>query len=124
MLQRSIRLGWLAGLSFMILLGCLESSNSTGAGNTATGDTKTGAGAGTEPTAAASGTKRIILLNNTDSPFWDAARAGIDKAAEDLKLKDKGFTAGMDTNNGTDEGQIEKLRQYFSNVRDQSSGCR
>lgn len=112
MLQRSLRLGWLAGLSFMFLLGCSESSDSTGTGNTATGDTTTGAGAGTEPTAAASGTKRIILLNNTDSPFWDAARAGIDKAAEDLKLKDKGFTAGMDTNNGTDEGQIEKLRQY------------
>lgn len=112
MLQRSFRLGWLAGLSFMFLLGCSESSDSTGTGNTATGDTTTGAGVGTEPTAAASGTKRIILLNNTDSPFWDAARAGIDKAAEDLKLKDKGFTAGMDTNNGTDEGQIEKLRQY------------
>ena len=112
MLQRSLRLGWLAGLSFMFLLGCSESSDSTGTGNTSTGDTTTSAGAGTEPTAAASGTKRIILLNNTDSPFWDAARAGIDKAAEDLKLKDKGFTAGMDTNNGTDEGQIEKLRQY------------
>lgn len=52
------------------------------------------------------------MLNNTDSPFWDAARAGIDKAAEDLKLKEAGFTASMDTNNGTDEGQIEKLRQY------------
>ena len=112
MLQRSLRFGWLASLSFMFLLGCSESSDSTGTGNTATGDTNSGAGVSTEPTAAASGTKRIILLNNTDSPFWDAARAGIDKAAEDLKLKDKGFTAGMDTNNGTDEGQIEKLRQY------------
>jgi ABC-type sugar transport system substrate-binding protein len=33
-----------------------------------------------------SGPKRILLLNNTDSPFWDAARAGIKKAQEDLKL--------------------------------------
>ena len=107
MLQRSLRLGWLAGLSFIFFLGCSDSSDSTGSGST-----KTGAGPSTEKSSAASGTKRIILLNNTDSPFWDAARAGIDKAVEDLKLKDKGFTASMDTNNGTDEGQIEKLRQY------------
>ncbi len=59
-----------------------------------------------------SGTKRIVLLNNTDSPFWDAARAGIDKAAEDLGLEAAGFTAGMDSNDGTEAGQIEKLRQY------------
>lgn len=56
--------------------------------------------------------KRIVLLNNTDSPFWDAARAGIEKAVVDLKLADAGFTASMDTNDGTDQGQIEKLRQY------------
>ena len=105
--QRSLRLGWLAGFSFIFLLGCSDSSDSTGSGSA-----KTGSGPGTETSSAASGTKRIILLNNTDSPFWDAARAGIDKAVEDLKLKDKGFTASMDTNNGTDEGQIEKLRQY------------
>jgi ribose transport system substrate-binding protein len=53
-----------------------------------------------------------VLLNNTDSPFWDAARAGIAKAAEDLKLSEAGFTAGMDSNDGTEQGQIEKLRQY------------
>lgn len=58
--------------------------------------------------------KRIVLLNNTDSPFWDAARAGIKKAEEDLKLVDAGFSASMDTNDGTDRGQIEKLRQYSS----------
>lgn len=56
--------------------------------------------------------KRIVLLNNTDSPFWDAARAGIKKAEEDLKLADAGYAASMDTNDGTDRGQIEKLRQY------------
>ena len=58
------------------------------------------------------GTRRIILLNNTESPFWDAARAGIAKAAEDLKLEENGFTAGMDSNTNAEEGQIEKLRQY------------
>ncbi len=62
--------------------------------------------------ADSSGRTRIVLLNNTDSPFWDAARAGIGKASEDLKLADLGFTASMDTNDGTDAGQIEKLRQY------------
>ncbi|MEQ1825430.1 MAG: substrate-binding domain-containing protein [Pirellula sp.] len=56
--------------------------------------------------------KRIVLLNNTDSPFWDAARAGIKQAAEDLKLADAGYTASMDSNDGTEQGQIEKLRQY------------
>lgn len=61
---------------------------------------------------SSSGKKRIVLLNNTDSPFWDAARAGIDKAAEDFGLEAAGYTAGMDSNDGTEAGQIEKLRQY------------
>lgn len=107
MLQRFLRLSWFAGLSIVFLLGCSKSSDSTGSGTT-----NTGTGSAAETGSVAAGMKRIILLNNTDSPFWDAARAGIDKAAEDLSLKDKGFTASMDTNNGTDEGQIEKLRQY------------
>jgi len=55
---------------------------------------------------------RIVLLNNTDSPFWDAARAGIQQAANDLKLSEAGFSASMDSNDGTEQGQIEKLRQY------------
>ncbi len=53
-----------------------------------------------------------MLLNNTDSPFWDAARSGIAQAVKDFKLEEKGFTAGMDSNVGEAEGQIEKLRQY------------
>ncbi|MEJ7595542.1 MAG: substrate-binding domain-containing protein [Planctomycetaceae bacterium] len=105
MIHRHPQLAWLAGLSFLFLLGCTESSDSTGSARKSTGAES---GAASTP----SGMRRIILLNNTDSPFWDAARAGIDKAAEDLKLKEAGFTASMDTNNGTDEGQIEKLRQY------------
>ncbi|QDV26217.1 substrate-binding domain-containing protein [Aureliella helgolandensis] len=59
-----------------------------------------------------SGTKRIVLLNNTDSPFWDAARAGIAQAAEDLNLAEAGYSAGMDSNENAEQGQIEKLRQY------------
>ena len=66
----------------------------------------------TPPVVNALATKRIVLLNNTDSPFWDAARAGIQQASDDLKLAAAGFTASMDSNDGTEQGQIEKLRQY------------
>lgn len=71
-----------------------------------------GCGKSTSSTSSTQGKKRIVLLNNTDSPFWDAARAGIAKAAEDFNLEEAGFTAGMDSNDGTEPGQIEKLRQY------------
>lgn len=69
-------------------------------------------GVSTPEPAKPTATKRIVLLNNTDSPFWDAARAGIQQAADDLKLAKAGFTASMDSNDGTEQGQIEKLRQY------------
>lgn len=78
-------------------------------------DSKKSGGKSAEGSAnsnGAPGTKRIVLLNNTDSPFWDAARAGIKKAAEDLDLASAGFSASMDSNDGTENGQIEKLRQY------------
>ena len=79
-------------------------------GGSATGGSATGGS--TPETAKPTATKRIVLLNNTDSPFWDAARAGIQQAADDLKLAKAGFTASMDSNDGTEQGQIEKLRQY------------
>jgi ribose transport system substrate-binding protein len=60
------------------------------------------------------GVKRIILLNNNETPYWNAARAGIQAAEEKLHLKDAGFTALMEINDGTDEGQIRKLRQFES----------
>lgn len=84
----------LCGLMIAVMLaGCQPRPNSGSASNS-------------------SGLRRIVLLNNTDSPFWDAARAGIAKAVEDLQLEQAGFTAGMDSNDGTEQGQIEKLRQY------------
>jgi len=113
MFERSLRFAWLAGFSVVFLVGCTESSDSTGSSNkNASSGAGTDSGAGAETSTAARGTRRIILLNNTESPFWDAARAGIAKAAEDLKLEDNGFTAGMDSNTNAEEGQIEKLRQY------------
>ncbi len=99
MLRKSFAgLAILTALS-LTLTGCKPDNSKETVGNTRA-DIDTG------------GRTRIVLLNNTDSPFWDAARAGIDKAAVDLKLADLGYSAGMDTNDGTDQGQIEKLRQY------------
>jgi ribose transport system substrate-binding protein len=96
----------------MLLAGCTggesKSSTPSNSGKPSAGVASSGAGSATSK----GGAKRIILLNNTDSPFWDAARAGIKKAQDDLKLTDVGFTASMDSNDGTETGQIEKLRQY------------
>jgi len=58
--------------------------------------------------------KRIIILTNGNSPFWDACRVGLQEAEKDLKLKDSGLKAVLDVNDGTPKGQIDKLRQYAS----------
>src|ERR1700756_903511 len=60
------------------------------------------------------GEKRIILLTNGNSPFWDAGRAGLEEAEKDLKLRDAGLRAVMDVNDGTPKGQLDKLQQYAS----------
>lgn len=101
-LQRVLRVVLVMLASISMGVGCNNSNSKSGASSSS------GGGSG----APSAGTKRIVLLNNTDSPFWDAARAGIAKAVEDFQLADKGFTAGMDSNDGTEQGQIEKLRQY------------
>ncbi|MFN4904505.1 MAG: substrate-binding domain-containing protein [Planctomycetota bacterium] len=101
---------WMLAAAALMLCGCTGSDNKSAGEPKATSSNTAGTTAtnsATKPTK-----KRIILLNNTDSPFWDAARAGIKKAQEDLKLADSGFSASMDTNDGTETGQIEKLRQY------------
>jgi ribose transport system substrate-binding protein len=58
--------------------------------------------------------KRIIILTNGNSPFWDAARVGLEEAEKDLKLKDVGLRAVLDVNDSTAKGQLDKLRQYAS----------
>jgi ribose transport system substrate-binding protein len=58
--------------------------------------------------------KRIIILTNGNSPFWDACRVGVKEAEKDFKLKDAGYKADLDVNDGTPKGQIDKLRQYAS----------
>ena len=64
--------------------------------------------------APAGGGKRIILLTNGNSPYWDAAAAGARTAAGDLKVEEAGLTVVIDRNDFKVEGQIGKLKQYAS----------
>lgn len=59
-------------------------------------------------------TKKIVLLINTENAFWNAARAGVKEAAEDLKLGDAKYEAYVDSNVGQAKGQIEKLTSYLA----------
>lgn len=65
-------------------------------------------------TQSAGGLKRIIVLTNGNSPFWDAARAGVVEADKKLDLAKDGLQAVVEVNDGTDRGQIDKLRQFAS----------
>jgi ribose transport system substrate-binding protein len=60
------------------------------------------------------GEKRIIILTNGNSPFWDACRVGLQEAEKDLGLSKAGFRAVLEVNDGTPQGQIDKLRQFAS----------
>jgi ribose transport system substrate-binding protein len=64
--------------------------------------------------STAGGEKRIIVLTNGNSPFWDACRVGIQEAEKDLGLKNVGLSAVLEVNDGTPQGQIDKLRQFAS----------
>jgi ribose transport system substrate-binding protein len=64
--------------------------------------------------ASSSAEKRIIILTNGESPFWDAARQGMEAAEKDLKLADSGLKAVLEVNNRDEEGQLDQLRQYVS----------
>ncbi len=68
------------------------------------------------PAAAASsgGSKRVILMTNGNSPFWDACRVGMQSAETEFKLAEAGLTAVLEVNDGTAQGQLDKLRQYGS----------
>jgi ribose transport system substrate-binding protein len=56
--------------------------------------------------------KRIIILTNGNSPFWDACRVGLQEADKDLNLKQGGLKAALEVNDGTPQGQIDKLRLF------------
>jgi ribose transport system substrate-binding protein len=57
------------------------------------------------------GTKRLIFVVNTDDPFWDACRKGLETADKDLGLAEIGYKALMEVPDGSIKGQIDKLRQ-------------
>jgi len=63
---------------------------------------------------ASGGAKRFIFITNGDDPFWDACNAGLVEGARRFGLEERGLRAVMEKNNGTAQGQIEKLRQYGS----------
>ena len=56
--------------------------------------------------------KRLIILSNNDTPYWDACREGVNATNSELKLKELGLVAQMDVNDGTAQGQLAKLQQY------------
>ena len=87
----------------MALLACVSGCNS-----------KPDAGAGPGIPSAKKDLRRVILLTNGNSPYWDACRAGMQNAEKDLGLKDRGLAATMEVNDGTVAGQLDKLRQYGS----------
>ncbi len=58
--------------------------------------------------------KRIILLTNGNSAYWDTCRIGLQDADTELDLAEAGFKAEFMTNDGTPEGQLKWLRQFSS----------
>lgn len=64
--------------------------------------------------AANAGVKRLVFVTNGDDPFWDACNAGLVEAAKRCDIAAKGLRVVMEKNNGTTQGQIEKLRQFGS----------
>src|SRR5262249_46188767 len=63
---------------------------------------------------AAGGGKRFIFLINNPDPFWDACRAGLVEGAKKFELEQSGLSVAMEANDGTAQGQIDRLRQYAS----------
>ena len=63
---------------------------------------------------SAAGTTRCLFLTNGDDPFWDALGAGLIEGAKQQGLEAQGLRVVLEKNNGTAQGQIEKLRQFAS----------
>ena len=91
---------------FLALSGC---SDQRAANQTTTpAGTLSGSGSGS------SGPKRLIFITNGDDPFWDACNAGLIEGAKQFGIESQGLRVVMEKNNGTAQGQIEKLRQLGS----------
>jgi ribose transport system substrate-binding protein len=103
--------GCLFSAALLILVGCepkVPKTNAEKSSESSKASEKTGTGS----KDSAAGLKRLIILTNGNSPFWDACREGLLAAKSELKLKDVGLDAVLDVNDGTAQGQLSKLQQY------------
>ena len=104
------RRDWAALILFGCLLpfvGCAEKR----AAPPAAGGTAPSAASSTAPAGGATA-KRFVFVTNGDDPFWDACNAGLVEGAKRFDLAASGLRVVMEKNNGTAQGQIEKLRQF------------
>ena len=81
---------------------------------TVAGCSKSRTTAGPEAGGPTAGVKRFVFVTNGDDPFWDALNAGLVEGARRCGIEPKGLRMVMEKNNGTAQGQIEKLRQFGS----------
>lgn len=99
-------LRWLGGLLVLAFaIGCNASTDAT-----STGDGGQTAPVSSDPVEMSY--KRIVVLMNGNSPFWDALGVGIKEAEKELDLASAGLKATLETNDATPQGQIDKLRQF------------
>ncbi|MEM7233137.1 MAG: substrate-binding domain-containing protein [Planctomycetota bacterium] len=76
------------------------------------GDSSGGGEAAKGAGGAAGGQKRIVILTNGTSPFWDAAKKGAQDAAAALNADAAGLKVVVHTNDFSDKGQIDALKRY------------
>lgn len=108
---------FMTGCVLLLLAGCAEKIaqepvKSPVAGDAAPQGSAEKTADKTADTKSSGGTKRLILLTNGNSPFWDACRAGVQDAEKELDLAGAGFAAVFDVNDGKLDGQLDKLKQY------------
>jgi len=103
-----------AAVAALSLAGCEDAAKTSAPGGATASNGKSASAtpAGDGGAASSNDLKRIIILENDNSPFWDAARAGLQDAESELKLKQHGLRAVLEVNNGTPAGQLEKLQQF------------
>ncbi len=94
---------WFALSLTLLLGGCGPKPNSTANGPAPNGSSAKGDG--DEWTVDAS-KGRIVVVSNSNSPFWSAIERGMQDAARDLKVN-----ASLMRNDGTVAGQIQRLEE-------------
>lgn len=68
--------------------------------------------AGCSSKSDSTGKKRIIILTNGNSPYWDACAKGAGDAAKEFHLEEAGYRFEIQQNDLSDKGQIDKLKSY------------